>query len=372
MIRFVHRCLLLSVAALAACHSASDADALTPSPKVQGDVVAFADGTAPVGIQVATATGPGALQVQLPGRLGWDEDRTTRVYAPYAGRVERLLVAAGQHVKRGQPLAEVTSGDIGQAQADLHKAQADLGVARAAAQRARDLSEGGVIARKELEQAEADLVRAQAEASRATARLAQYGVTPDAVTQSMTLTAPLSGTVVERNLNPGQEVRTDVQGPALFTISDPSVLWATLDLDEAQLALVKPGQALHLRSAAWPGQLFAATVLSIGESVDAASRTVKVKAQVANADHRLKAEMFVTALVAAPQRQLLLPAEAVFQRKGRQCVFVQQKPGVFQRRAVSVHHAGATGWFVDDGLAPGDTVVVSGVLYLNQLLDADQ
>ena len=69
--------------------------------------------------------------------------------------------------------------------------------------------------------------------------------------------------MVERNSNPGAEVRTDVAGAPLFTVSDPSTLWASIDVDESQLALVKPGQTVQLSAAAWPDKRFDAKVLSL-------------------------------------------------------------------------------------------------------------
>ena len=162
-----------------------------------------------------------------------------------------------------------------------------------------------------------------------------------------------------------------MQGSALFTISEPAMLWAQIDVDESQLALLKPGQAIKLATVAWPDQRFDATVLSIGAAVDPASRTVKVRARVANPDGRLKAEMFVSAEVAAASGGLpQVPADAVFLRGERSAAFVQKGAGHFERRAVQVRAAGPSAWQVVSGLAVGERVVVGGALYLNQLLDA--
>ena len=339
-------------------------------PTIAGELITFPGNQDPTTLRIAMVTSPGDHPVILPGRLAWDEDHTSRVYAPYAGRVERLLVGVGERVRQGQALAVLSSADIGQAQADLHKAEADQLLARATLARVRDLVEGGVIARKDLDQAEADLARSGAEAARARARLAQYGVAAGAVNQTLTLSAPLAGLVVERNSNPGAEVRSDVAGAALFTISDPATLWATIDVDETQLALLRPGQAIALVTAAWPDQRFAAKVLSIGAAVDPASRTVKVRARVANPDGRLKAEMYVSAQVAASGGLPLVPVDAVFLRGDRLGVFVPKGNGRFERREVKVRAAGPQSWQVVSGLAAGEQVVVGGALYLNQLLDA--
>ena len=356
---------------LSAC-SKPEPPAPQPVPTVAGEVITFPGNQDPPTLRLVPVGAPTDHQVVLTGRLAWDEDHTSRVYAPYAGRIDKLLVSVGQAVKRGDALAQMSSADIGQAQADLHKAEADQGLGRSSVARARDLAEAGVIARKDLEQAEADLARSTAEAGRARARLAQYGVVgvaAGAVNQSFLLRAPVAGMVVERNSNPGAEVRTDVAGPALFTISDPTSLWATIDVDETQLSLVQPGQVLILSVAAWPEREFNATVLTVGESVDPNSRTVKLRARVANTTRQLKAEMFVRAALSQRGSLPLVPADAVFLRGDKPVLFVHQGPGKFERRAVSLRAAGPQAWSVLQGVAIGDQVVVGGGLYLNQMLD---
>ncbi len=340
------------------------------SPSVKGTTVSFPEQKAPADLRVRAVGRESDQALVVPGRMTWDEDRTARVYAPYAGRVERVRVMVGQAVKKGQALAEVSSSDIGQAQSDLHKAQADQAVARAAVERARELAEAGVIARKDLQQSEADLARNAAEIGRARARLMQYGIGAQAVTQGLTLTSPIEGIVVERNVNGKAEVRSDVQGQPLFTISDPSALWASLDVGETELGAFRVGQAVALHAAAWPDRQFSAVVTSISESVDPNSRTVKVRAKVANPERLLKAEMFVSATVNRPSTVPTVPSDAVLLQGERLYVFVQTGPGSFERREVKARSAGPQSWLVDQGLASGEKVVVGGALYLEQVLEA--
>ena len=355
--RLPHYFSLLLVVGLCACSKPETAPPET-SPSVSGATLSFPDAKDPPGVRLATVGSDGNQALTVSGRLGWDEDRTARVFAPFAGRIERLRVSIGDRVRRGQPLADVSSGDIGQAQADLHKAEADISVTRAAAERARELAEGGVIAGKDLQQAKADLARSTAERERARARLRQYGVPSNAITQSFSLTAPMEGVVVDRNANPKAEVRSDIQGLPLFVLSDPSSLWATLDVGEAQLALFKPGQAVELRAAAWPEAVFAGTVSTIGEAVDSTTRMVKVRLRVPNAQRQLKAEMFVSATVKQAAALPFVPADAVFTRGDQSFAFVQGAPGHYERRAVSVRSAGPQAWLVLKGLMVGERVEI--------------
>jgi len=362
--------LLALALALAACGDKAEPPKSDAPPTISGAVIAFAGDRDPAMLRIAPLASEADHPLRLPGRLAWDEDHTVRVWAPYAGRVERLRVGVGDAVRRGQALAELSSADIGAAQADLHKAEADEALFLRSAARARELADAGVIARKDLEAAEADLARNAAELARARARLAQYGVASQAVTQGFVLSSPLDGVVVERNANPGTEVRSDVQGPPLFTLSDPRTLWVALDLDETQLAQLRPGEAIMLSTAAWPGERFEARVLTVGEGVDPASRTVKLRARVANPQRKLKAEMFVSGEIARRDGLPMVAADAVFLRGTRQCVFVRVAPGRYERREVELRAAGPQYWSVVKGLAADDQVVVGGAIYLNQLLDA--
>jgi cobalt-zinc-cadmium efflux system membrane fusion protein len=359
----------LGLAILLAACSPSDEPKPEASPTVSGTTISFPDQKSPVDLRLAALGSQSDWNLTVPGRLAWDEDHTARVYAPYAGRVERIRVTLGQVVRRGQALADVSSSDIGQAQADLHKAQADQTVAQAAVERARELAAAGVIAGKDLEQSEADLARNAAEIGRARARLVQYGIGANAVTQALTLVSPLDGLVVERNVNGKAEVRSDIQGQPLFVISDPSSLWVNLDVDETDLAAFPLGQSVDLRAAAWPERSFPATVTSISEAVDPSSRTVKVRARVANPERLLKSEMFVTARVTRRSTVPTVPADAVLLHDERLYVFVQSGPGRFERREIKARTAGPQNWLVNQGLAPSDKVVVGGALYLEQLLD---
>ena len=120
---------LALAATLAAC-SKPELVAAPAVPTVAGAVVSFPGNQDPAGLRVVAVSIATDHQVLLTGRLGWDEDRTSRVFAPYAGRIDKLLASVGQPVKRGAALAQLSSADVGQAQADLHKAEADQALGR--------------------------------------------------------------------------------------------------------------------------------------------------------------------------------------------------------------------------------------------------
>src|SRR6185312_12507636 len=113
--------------------------------------------------------------------------------------------------------------------------------------RVSELFGAGVSPAKDLQAAEADAARAAAERSRTEERLRLYGAARAGVDQRFTLASPIGGVVVERNLNPGQELRADSQGDkGLFVISDPQHLWFVLDVAEGDAGAVKVGAEVQI------------------------------------------------------------------------------------------------------------------------------
>lgn len=357
---------------LAAC-TASAPPPSAGDPQVTGERVVFPkDSPQLKALQAVPAAVAQDELLTLNARLAWDEGRTVRVFAPLAGRVVHIAAEPGQGVKAGQTLATLSSPDFGQAQAEAARAAADYAVADKALARARELAQGGVIAGKDLQQAEADLARAQAERERTQARARLFGG-GERVDQQFPLRAPLAGTVVERNANPGQEVRPDQAqpgAPALFVISDPSRLWVQMELPEAALAGVKPGMEFSLRTPALGDDSVRGRIEWIADSVDPATRTTRARGSVANASRRLKAEMFVGAelKLAQPAGRVHVPSGAVILLGSTQYVFIDEGEGRYRRQTVRAEEAGFGRMRLSEGVAVGDKVVTDGALLLQQIL----
>lgn len=361
-------CVLVALLLLTACdgHATPAAD---PHPVVKGESVTFPPGSpAAQRLAVEKVLPPAERDLALPGRLVWDEDHTVRVFPPFAGRVTRIVAKVGDRVAAGQPLAEILSPDFGQAQADARKAQAALALARQSLERVRELHGHGVAAAKDLQQAQADAESAQAESDRALGRLRAYGQTVGAEPRFL-LKSPVAGTVVERNLNPGQELRPDQPGAPLFVITDPTRLWVSLDASESDLPYLKPGVPLVITSNPFPENTFAGELRQLSDFVDPVSRTVKLRGAVPNKDRALKAEMFVSARVRVGKAgEPTVDARAVYLSGSRHFVFVRTDGSTFTRRPVRVGPAVDGRQPVYEGLREGDEVVVAGNLFLDQVV----
>jgi membrane fusion protein, heavy metal efflux system len=364
--------LALAVAALAWSCGDGDAKPDIARPRLENGQVVFPEGSAQVS---SFATEPvrerGLVRVRLTGRLVWDENRTVRLYPAFAGRVLQILVKTGEHVSRGEALAKLASPDFGQTQADARRAQSDFALAEKNLNRLRELNAAGVSSRKDLAAAEADYARADAELARATGKIKLYGAATDSVDQNFSLASPIDGVIVERNINPGQELRPDLQlsnSPAMFVITDPTRLWVQLDATEGQLASLRPGKKVQLRSSAWPDQTFTATLENVSDFIDPVTRTVKVRGSVENRERKLKGEMFVTAeLDETPRAALQIPEKALLLVGDSYYVFVEEKPGRYARQEVKVDAVQDGTANVASGVQLGQKVVVEGNLFLHRL-----
>jgi len=363
-------------AGLAACNGESTASPAPAEAVLQGQQLIFPAGHPQLRLLKLEAARPGAaVDVPLSAKLVWNEDRTQRLYPAFAGRVDRIATDIGRTVKPGQVLAELASPDFGSAQADAARAEADHALAAKQLARQRELLAAGIVAQRDFEQAQADAARAEAELARARARVRMYGG-GSGVNQQLSLRAGIAGTVVERNLNPGQELRPDQSGPgvpALFVISDPFTLWVQIDARESEVGMLQPGSAFELELAAYPGRRFEGRVTALADAIDPSTRTIKVRGTVANADRLLKAEMLATAHVQRSAGEgVVVPASAVLLRGEKHWVFVSPKPGVFEPREVQTGATGAQQVVLRRGLEAGEQIVVENALLLDRQLAAAQ
>ena len=377
---------LCAVAWVAAgCQKAEAPATETPSPKVEGSTIVFpSEAGAENSLSVETAQPQKVTVTHLTGRLYWDDDVTVRIFTPVAGRVTALRADIGQELNAGAPLADIDSPDFGQALADARTAEGNLRAADKAFTREKDLLAHGAAAQKDVENAEAAFVAAVAARDASHAKLSLYGGSDSNETNEIyTLRTPIMGMLVERNINPGQEVRADqmlANAPnlfaPLFVVTDPRKLWLQLDVAESELAQVHAGQRLRVFSRAFPNAAFDGFIVTIGAEMDPGTRTVRVRAVVNNTTLQLKAEMYVMVDALADSgggtaaSAVKIPATAVFKRDNQSYLFVEKAQGQYERLAVKTGTEQDGKALILDGVRPGDKVVTDGCLLLEALIES--
>lgn len=309
----------------------------------------------------------GAANVVLTGKIVFDENHTQRVASPIDGRATKVFVELGDEVKAGAVLLQLSSPGIGQLQADVQKARQDVSLTTAALDRAQGLMKVGAIAAKELAQAEADAAKAKADLTSAQIRVGSLNLALDGGGSG--IRAQIAGTVVERSVLVGQEVRADQVQP-LVTVSDLSTVWVAADLYEQDLSLVRPDAEVSVTVAAYPGVSFPGKVGVLSHVVDPSTHTIKLRAVVPNPERKLKPEMFARiTLRDATSHVLSVSAKAILADTQPPRVVVVEG-NTYKLREVSVGPEVAGRVRVLSGLAKGERVVADGAIFLKQEIES--
>lgn len=312
------------------------------------------------------------------GRVTLDDLRSAHIFSPVTGRVVKIDAQLGQRVTKGTPLATIESPDIGSTVSDVHKAEADLIAAQHDYDRKKDLFEQKAGSAADLEAAEDNYRKAKAELERARQKQTLLRVgNADAVTQTYTLTSPIDGEVLMRNINPGIEVQGQYSGGAtqeLFTIGEIDKVWVIGDLYEMDLARVHIGSPAVVTVVSYKDRVFKGRVDWVSGMLDPNTRTAKVRCTFDNPDKLLRPEMYATMQISVDQKKALaIPRNALLRLGEYKVVFIQvgeaEGQVKFERVPVDVDEGESSQWLeVKHGLEPGQKIVVNGAILLSQKL----
>jgi cobalt-zinc-cadmium efflux system membrane fusion protein len=323
-------------------------------------------------VSMGTASGTAVI----PGEVTPNEDRTARLGAPVGGRILTVPVRPGDHVSKGQLLVTMQSPEAGMAQSDVAKADAELSARKAEAQyaasaraRADRLLALKAIPRQDYELAISDdeharaaVAQAEAEARRARATAEQLSV--GATTSGeVALRAPSSGVVLSRTAVPGTVVDA---GAPLVVITEPSQLWLIINAPEQLAALFHRDGRVRFTVPAYPADTFPARIDAVGAGLEPETRTLTVRAVVANRDGRLKPRMLANTIVEGAGRTTaaFVPDDAVQMLQGKPHVFLvrtdENGGATFTPREIVIGARSGGRVAILHGLAAGDVVVVAG------------
>jgi cobalt-zinc-cadmium efflux system membrane fusion protein len=339
-------------------------------PQIEGNKLTLSPDDNPDFIKTVQPEPDTGSILRLSARLAWNEDKSVKVYPALGGRVAQLHVKTGENVKEGQTLATLLSPDFSQARADAAKAEADFKLAQQSLKRQQELHQAGVVALKDLQQTQADYTKAQIEQQRTANRLKTLGINKDN-SDAYHIRSPISGAVVERNINQGQEIKPETLTVPLFSISDPTSLWVIIDAHENQLGFLPPDAMIQLETPAYPSQVFPAKIVQAADFIDPNSRTIKVRALVENTKRLLKAEMFVTALINIPaSKQWRVPSNAIFFDRGIYYILVQLDPRHYERRPIKALRSEKDFTILESGVSTNEKIVTEGGIHLINLFGA--
>ncbi|MBI4400846.1 MAG: efflux RND transporter periplasmic adaptor subunit [Nitrospirae bacterium] len=312
----------------------------------------------------------------FPGTVRPNENELAEITALVRGRVVDVYADLGQEVKAGTLLALLNSSELAMAQSSYLKAKARLHVAEQAFERATFLLKEKVIGRGEFQRRQGEMISFRAEAREARDRLQMLGMaekdireleSDETIRSFVPILAPFAGRIIARNVTRGEVVNTTEK---LFVVADLSNVWVVANIPEKDIPYIQHSAArdrsVEILLSAYPHEVIRGTITYVGDVLDPATRTMKIRVEVTNPEGRLKPEMFASVRIySEPEPNVLtIPSTAALQDKDETVVFVQLDDQQFARRAVKLDSESGDLLKVLDGLQEGDQVVVSGSFVL--------
>lgn len=314
--------------------------------------------------------------LKLPGEVILPVGKEYIVSAPQAGLIDRMYVGAGQQVQRGQPMAHLSSQELTTLQRDYLQSQTRQRLAKKNLDRDAELFKDGIIAERRYLATQAEFEEADTalQQGRQSLRIAGLGdTTIDSIKSARhlgsgtTLTAPISGQVIEQNISTGQRVDP---ATALFRIADLSTLWLLIHVPVDALGTIHNGTNVTLDAQGISGK-----VISIVRNTTRNQQTVQVRAEFRDPEQRLVPGQFVEAQLALNQSggqanvtsMFRLPRTAITRYQGKAYVFSQRSAQDFEPQQVEVVADNGAHITIKSGNALRHPIAISGIATLKAM-----
>ena len=342
---------------------------------------------------VATRKFPGLVTAEAA--VATNDDAATQVYSPFTGQIVNIAVRAGDHVEQGATLMTVAASEAVQAESDLVTAVGAQRAAQATAHNADEnehrqhaLYQDGSAALKDWQQSQVDQTSAQSALQSASAGLsaarAKLRILGFAEPQIQALEAsrkppaaaavlaPISGTVLQRLVGPGQFIQAGSSTP-VFSVGNSSTLWLVGNVREEDAPQMRVGEAVEVSVAALPGHVFAAKLTWVAQAIDPGTHRLAVRAELRNRGDLLKPAMFATMLIHTGGDRVspAVPEIAVIHEGDQSHVWVSAGGESMTLRTIQPGRLQDGALEVLKGLAPGEQVALSGSIFLDSAARAD-
>ena len=316
-----------------------------------------------------------AAGLMSTGTVQANSYKETPVISLVGGIVRSVGGELGQNVKRGQKVAVVFSNELADAQSRYLAAVAALDEHHRHHLRTIKLVEIGAASRQDLETATTQYREAETSVANLRQKLLLLGLSPQRtdslnstsqISSEVTVTAPSSGTLTSRSVNPGEVIEANKE---LMRVTDLSTVWVVGQVYEKDLATVRIGSGANITSDAYPGRVFRGRVSYVDPKIDQATRTAQVRIELANPAQMFKIGMYVNvafaALGAAEKTMPVVPKDAVQTIGNQQFVFVAtEKPNEIVLRVVRLGSESNGLYPVLEGLNVGERIVTAGSFLL--------
>lgn len=302
--------------------------------------------------------------LKLNGKIVPDEAKQASVYALVSGRISEVNVELGDYVRKGQSLAVLKSAEVAGVNNELALAESNLEIARKNMDSYKELYESNLVAEREYISAKAEYKKALSELEKAQNVASITG----GKNSLYTLTSPLNGYIIAKNITNNSEVRSDMAEP-IFSIADLSSVWILADVYEADIKDVKLGQTIKAHTLANTDKIYEGRIDKIYNVLDPESRTMKVRASLDNTNKDLMPGMFVSVRVDvnAGRKAVAIPNAAIILEGSDKYVIVLKNHQPEIKKVAELLRAGETCYVT--GIEANDVVITDSQVFIFEALN---
>ena len=319
--------------------------------------------------------------IQATANIKPNAYKLTHVSPRIEGKAVNVTAELGDLVKPGDTLALLDSIELGSKKSAFRRARTTLLVNKANYEREKRLFKQQISSEKDYLDAKGAYQQSLVSYQAAFEALELVGLSHqdiEAIIESkgghhplsfFSLTAPQAGTIIARHITPG-ELITPSDKP--FTIADLTTVWILLDIYEKDLANVQEGANVRITVDSYPGETFRGTVVYLSNLVNPDTRTIEARVEIPNPHGRLRPGMFARASIASSgsmdKKSLVVPQDAIQHITEQPVAFVEEQPGTYEKRIVTLGSVDDPYVEVLAGLKEGERVVTKGSFYLKSVL----
>ncbi len=305
----------------------------------------------------------------LSGEINFNENSVNKIFPRNSGLVTDCKVSVGDRVKAGQVLAVIKSADIAGSYSDLTSANADVNITQRQLSNTENLYKNGIASEKEYEEAKQNYNKAVAAKSKVQSVLNITGGSKTNAGGTYVLTSPINGYIVEKKVNTGNFIRSDM-GDYLFTISDLKEVWVDASVFENDISKVNEGFEVAVSTLAYPDKIFKGKINKISEVLDPANKTLHVRIKLDNQGLLLKPEMFAKVIVSDKENRkaVFIPTKALISQNEKNFVVVYNSNSDMQIAEVDILKTVGDKTYINSGVTPGQKLITRNQLLIFQQL----
>jgi len=308
-------------------------------------------------------------ELKLSGEVSFDDRKVSKVYPFSSGQVLQVKVSVGDRVSKGQTLAVIKSADVSGNYSDLSTAGNDVSIAKKQMDNASSLYDNGIASEREYLEAKENYEKALTAAAKLKNQIQINGGGRTAANGTYILTAPISGYVVEKKINPGGFIRNDANDN-LFTVGDISDVWVWANVYETDISKVKVGYAAKVTTLAYPDSTFSGTVDDVSNILDPVTKVMKIRVKLPNQKQALKPEMFANIIITNKEgsKSVAVPAKAIISEYGKNYVVVYKSKCDLHLQEVALLKIVGDKAYIKTGLKEGEQVISQNQILLFKAL----